>query len=159
MAVAHGGKHKEQTPGVDKPDQVKGQLEQLPNDLLAKRLGRMQEINRTYLERIKPIFRVKCFNCHSTSTIFPWYYKIPGIKQLIDDDIAEGLEHLDLTDDFPFKGHGSPKEDLEVIAKSVEKSEMPPWNYLLMNRDHRLSPSERLSILDWTKSSRKTLDE
>jgi len=46
-------------------------------------------INRQYLDQVKPIFEKKCFDCHANTTKFPWYYSIPGIKQMIDDDIKE----------------------------------------------------------------------
>ncbi|MBK8204899.1 MAG: heme-binding domain-containing protein, partial [Bdellovibrionales bacterium] len=74
-------------------------------------LGR---INELYKFNVKQIFQKKCFDCHSQNTQYPWYYKIPGAKQLIDGDIEEAKEHLDFSNDFPFGGHGAPSEDLEA---------------------------------------------
>lgn len=46
-------------------------------------------INQEYLKTVKPIFQKSCFDCHGNTTVYPWYYKVPGVKQLIDNDIDE----------------------------------------------------------------------
>ena len=70
-----------------------------PND---KEQKKYTKINQAYLKIVKPIFKKSCFDCHGNSTVYPWYYKIPGIKQLIDSDIREAKRHLDFSKDFPF---------------------------------------------------------
>lgn len=113
----------------------------------------LQEINQRYLKSIKPIFQAKCFDCHSTKTHYPWYHSIPGIKQLIDNDIKEGLEHVDMTNDFPFKGHGSPKEDLEAIKETVQENSMPPLSYRLMHWGSELTKKDIETIRSWLRQS------
>lgn len=111
------------------------------------------EINREYLATVKPILAKSCANCHSSETSFPWYYNVPGIKQLIDSDISEAKRHLDLSKDFPFAGHGSPDDDLEAIRESVSKRKMPPWSYRLMHPESELTPEAEEEILNWVKES------
>ena len=110
-------------------------------------------INEAYLYNGKPIFQAKCFDCHSALTRYPWYYRLPGAKQLIDRDIREAKKHLDMTRDFPFEGHGTPAEDLEAIAETVKKSTMPPWRYRIMHRGSALTDSERRIILQWIQEA------
>lgn len=116
-------------------------------------------INSVYLQNIKPIFQKKCFDCHGGTTKFPWYYKIPGAKQLIDDDIEEAKEHMDMSKDFPFQGHGKPVEDLKEIAKVMRKNEMPPWRYWIIHWETRLTEEERRLILEWTDEGLELLQK
>lgn len=111
------------------------------------------EINRGYEEKIKPLFAKSCFDCHSQDVHYPWYYKIPGARQLIDNDIAEAREHLDFTGGFPFKGHGEPVEDLEAIRDAVKDGSMPPFRYRLMHSGATLNEQDRQVILQWVEES------
>ena len=61
------------------------------------------ETKRDYQLRVEPIFKKSCMDCHSGQTRFPWYYKIPGIKQMLDSDISEAGHHLDMSASYPFK--------------------------------------------------------
>lgn len=140
------------------PMKVLGHGNEKHVDLPKKELPAAQIINETYLKSVKPIFEKKCLDCHGGPTKFPWYYKIPGAKQLIDHDIEESKEHMDLTSPFPFKGHHTPKEDLESIAKVIEQGEMPPWRYLIMHKETKISAEETVLILKWTQDSIKLLD-
>lgn len=114
-------------------------------------------INQNYVREIKPIFQNSCFNCHSTNTQYPWYYKVPGVKQLLDHDTREAKKHIDMTNDFPFKGHGTPSEDLEAIGKAVNKETMPPLRYILMHWNARLTEENKKAILQWVEESQDKL--
>lgn len=111
------------------------------------------EINNEYLKSVKPIFQKSCFDCHSGTTNYPWYSKIPGPKQLIESDIKEALAHLDLSKDFPFAGHGTPLADLEAIRDSVKNGSMPPFRYRILHSSKTLSDADRKAILDWSDQS------
>ncbi len=88
------------------------------------------QINKLYIKTVKPIFKKSCFDCHGNTTNYPWYYKVPGVKQLIDSDIKESKKHLDFSKDFPFISHETPLKDLDAIGKSVNNNSMPPFRYL-----------------------------
>jgi hypothetical protein len=111
------------------------------------------EINRKYLATIKAILFKSCANCHSSKTKYPWYYSVPGVKQFIDKDVSEAKKHLDLSSDFPFKGHGSPSSDLEAIKESVSNRTMPPWSYRLMHPESELGPKAESEIVNWVDES------
>lgn len=113
----------------------------------------LAEIGSEYESKIQPIFQRACFDCHSSSTNFPWYYKLPGVKQLIDADIAEAKEHLDMSKGFPFQGHGTPTEDLEAIIDSIKEGDMPPLKYKVMHWNSRLSDADKAAIKDWAGNS------
>lgn len=123
----------------------------------SEREMRLQQINQIYRASIKPIFQAKCFDCHSEDTRFPWYYSIPGVKQFMDSDIHEAKEHMEMTHDFPFRGHGTTEEDLEAIAVSMAKGDMPPWYYRIFHSDSKVTDEEAKKILAWAKESRGAL--
>lgn len=121
--------------------------------------ARMSVITKLYYkDGIHAILEEKCFNCHSTKTVYPWYHRIPGVKQLIDYDISEAQEHLEMTDGYPFKGHGDPYEDLEELKETLEKDKMPLWYYLILNSEDRLTPEEKTKIIQWADMSMKILE-
>ena len=123
----------------------------------SEREKRLQKINETYVVRIKPIFRAKCFDCHSEETRFPWYYSIPGVKHFMDSDISEAKEHMEMSHDFPFRGHGTPEEDLDAIVASTAKGDMPPWYYRVMHPETKVTDDEAKQIVAWAKESRALL--
>lgn len=138
MAQAHKGvDHEKSTPAVQKV---------VPPDVNA-------EINAAYKPEVRKLLLRACGDCHSNQTKFPWYSHLPFVRQWITTDIKEAKEHLDISDDFPFKGHGTPKEDLEAIQDVLNKNSMPPIGYGFMHWTDRLTDSEKEKIYEWLKSS------
>lgn len=117
----------------------------------------IQEINASYQMVVKSLLLRACGDCHSTYTKFPWYAKLPLIRNIIENDIAEAKKHLDLSKDFPFQGHGSPKEDLEAIKSVITQNTMPPWNYSIMHSSDKLTESEKEAIINWVNKSSLSL--
>ena len=113
----------------------------------------LNSINSSYLRDIKPIFQRSCFDCHSSQTQYPWYYKLPGAKQLIDSDIEEARKHLDMDNDFPFVSHATPIEDLQAIKKTTKEASMPPFRYRVLHKNSSLSMEDKKIILDWADNS------
>jgi len=143
-SFAHKGRHKKQED---------------PPSIAQKIKKSFDEINEGYLKDIKPIFVKKCFDCHSSQTVFPWYYKIPGVQQWIQDDIEEAKEHLDMDSNFPFKSHATPIEDLEEIDETIRNGEMPPYAYRLIHSGSALSPEEREAVHRWVEHGKELLKE
>ena len=118
---------------------------------------KLRQINLDYVSTVKPIFDKSCFDCHSSATRFPWYSDLPGAKQLIQKDVSEAKTHVDMTNDFPFESHGTPKEDLEAIRDSVRDGSMPPFRYRIMHWGSGLNDEEKARVLDWIEKSLNSL--
>jgi len=130
--------------------------------IVVKETGSMKKltykkINKTYLSDIKPIFEKKCFDCHAELKKKPWYYKVPGVKPMIDKDISEAKEHIDMRQDFPFVSHESPLDDLKSIKKIGLEGGMPPLRYILAHWDSRLTDAEKKKLVNWATQSIKLL--
>lgn len=117
----------------------------------------LKVIREDYKRRVEPIFQKSCMDCHSGQTRYPWYYKIPGIKQMIDSDIREARHHLDFSDGYPFKSHATPTEDLDAIAESVQKGTMPPFSYRIMHSEAAMNEDEKKTVLNWIEKSKLLL--
>ncbi len=116
------------------------------------------KINASFLKKVRPIFKKSCFDCHSNQTTFPWYYNVPGIKQLIDSDIKEAKTHLDFSKGFPFTSHVSPIKDLKGILRSLSEEEMPPQRYLWFHGEKKLTNNESKKIKNWIIKSLEALE-
>jgi hypothetical protein len=106
-------------------------------------------IRDAYLKGASAIFERKCFDCHGNNTRYPWYYAFPGARQLIVNDITEAKKHLDMSNGFPFSGHGNAKEDLQAIRDDIENGVMPPFRYRLLHSDNTVSEDEKKIISEW----------
>lgn len=118
-----------------------------------------KKIKEGYEAKIQPIFGMKCFNCHSAETKYPWYYKLPIVSQIMDSHIKEARSHLDMTKGYPFRGHGSPQGDLKAIIKVIEKDKMPPWYYTPFHANSELNENEKKLILSWAHTSLNELEK
>lgn len=119
----------------------------------------LEKISDIYNKTVKPIFQKACFDCHSSSTKFPWYSSIPIIKGFIAKDIVEAKEHLDMDPGFPFKSHARPAEDLEAIKESLDGGSMPPLRYRLLHPSSKLTGEEIGVVKVWVDESLKELEK
>lgn len=145
----------------DKKHEVQGNLVKETKKVIESNATKekLQSINIAYIKNIKPIFKVKCFDCHGTLENYPWYYSVPGIKQLMDWDMEEAKKHLDMRKDFPFVSHEIPLEDLKSLKETIEEDEMPPFQYVLGHWDSRLNKEEKMKLYQWVEDSLKALGD
>lgn len=118
----------------------------------------LRSISDSYQTTIKPIFEGKCLMCHGEAKRLPLYALVHPASFLLKRDIREAKKHMNMTYDFPFKGHGSEVDDLRAIKKVIEQNRMPPWQYKLMHWQSTLTNYERQTILDWVDQSLKILE-
>ncbi|MCC7442674.1 MAG: heme-binding domain-containing protein [Bdellovibrionales bacterium] len=118
----------------------------------------LEEIGRDYRAQVEPIFKTKCLQCHGGTPDLPWYYSIPGVKQIIDRDLNESKHHLDLAKGYPFVSHATPLEDLQAIRDTIRDDSMPPFLYLLTHRAHRLTEEEKRTTIGWAEGGIQKLE-
>jgi len=154
---AHGGKHDGDEPPSPVTDTT-GKSDELIAMFSASLDSAYTAVGATY-GVVEPILQNSCYDCHSSQTNYPWYHAIPGIKQMIDDDIKEGREHLDLSNGFPFGGHHGQLESLHGIEEEVEAGEMPIFSYRMMHRGSTIEGAERQTLFEWIEQSEQTIKE
>ena len=82
---------------------------------------------RAYAERA-------CFDCHSNETKWPWYSYVAPISWSVADHVHEGRAKFNLSE-WP-SGEG------DEAAETVQRGEMPLWEYTLIHSEARLSQPE-----------------
>jgi hypothetical protein len=97
---------------------------------------------------VKPVLKRVCYNCHSNTTVWPWYSNVAPASWLVGSDVKEGRSHLNFSE-WGMYDSGTQSHKLRGIAEEVRGGDMPPWYYSLVHRDARLSESERNQILAW----------
>jgi len=103
-------------------------------------------------QQVESLFRRACYDCHSDKTVYPWYYAIPLVKQLIDYDIKEAREHLDMSKGWPFTEHNKPMDEIDEIVETIEEREMPPFMYRIAHGSALWNDEERAAVVQWLKS-------
>jgi hypothetical protein len=98
--------------------------------------------------QVKAILRRACYDCHSNETVWPWYSRIAPVSWLIANDVREGRGELN----FSTWNRYSTQQQVKKLRESWEKvaeGEMPPWFYLAVHRDVRLSAEDRARLRQW----------
>ncbi len=87
--------------------------------------------------RTKDLFTRACADCHSNETKWPWYSSIAPVSWLVQYDVEEGREHFNVS----MWGVQKDNEGDEAKEK-FEEGEMPPWFYVILHPEAKLSESE-----------------
>jgi hypothetical protein len=98
---------------------------------------------------VRALLERSCYDCHSHASRWPWYSWVAPVSWLVAHDVSEAREHLNFSTwgryDAAERG-----ENLEEIAEVLEEGEMPPWFYLPLHPDARLSDAELATLRAWT---------
>lgn len=102
---------------------------------------------------VKDVLRRACYDCHSNETRWPWYSHVAPVSWLLSHDVQDGREELN----FSAWGSLSAPEQEEQrgkIAESIAEGDMPPWYYVPMHPDARLSATDRSLLNAWAGPDR-----
>ena len=91
--------------------------------------------------RTRELFQRTCGDCHSNRTVWPWYSRVAPISWLVVSDVAEGREHLNVSEWDRRQRHA------DEAAEELREGEMPLRLYVLTHREARLSPAERDQLI------------
>jgi hypothetical protein len=99
---------------------------------------------------VAALLKRACFNCHSHQTVWPWYSRVAPASWLLASDVTEGRSELN----FSSWGKYLPEKRLTLAKELVEdlaSGEMPPWYYLPLHPEGRLTPEELGAIKEWAE--------
>ncbi|HSB40227.1 MAG TPA: heme-binding domain-containing protein [Methylomirabilota bacterium] len=82
-----------------------------------------------------------CYDCHSNETVWPWYSHVAPVSWLAQRDVDEGRRKLN------FSEWDRAQKEARESAKTVRKGEMPPWFYVLVHPDARLTGAETQALV------------
>src|SRR5271163_751351 len=82
-----------------------------------------------------------CFNCHSNETVWPWYSSVAPVSWLTQRDVNGGRSHLN------FSEWNKPQRHAGHVVEEIKTGDMPPWFYLPMHPEARLSAAEQSALM------------
>lgn len=91
--------------------------------------------------RTESLAQRACLDCHSHQTRWPWYSNIAPISWRIQKHVEEGRAK------FNVSAMDRPENEAGEAAETVEKGEMPPFDYVLAHPEARLTPSEKQDLI------------
>jgi hypothetical protein len=107
-------------------------------------------------DSVQGILQTSCYDCHSDSTRYPWYFSVQPVAWFLADHIHDGRRGLNF-DEYalyrPFQQFGK----LVQIERHIRNGSMPLPSYLLIHRDAVLSQEKKDMLIAWTEAMRDTL--
>lgn len=92
-----------------------------------------------------------CIDCHSNSTTWPLYSRIPPISWLVTLDVIRGRRHLNFSEGGGVRGEG--RERGGDVGEVVSNGSMPPAIYLIEHPDARLNDVEKRQLIQGLRAT------
>jgi cytochrome c551/c552 len=99
-------------------------------------------------QQTRDLAKRACFDCHSNETVWPWYSKIAPVSWLVYRDVVEGRRRLNFSDWQPNSSYS-----LGEVSEVESEGEMPPFQYILMHPNAKLSAVEKQQLVSGLQNS------
>lgn len=99
-----------------------------------------------------------CNDCHSNTTVYPWYSNISPFSWWLADHIEDGRKEMNFSVWNTYAARKK-KKKLEEICEQVETKAMPLPSYLWLHRDAALTESQSKSLCDWANEEKAKTPE
>lgn len=99
-----------------------------------------------------------CYDCHSNTTVYPWYSQIAPVSWWLKRHIDEVRAELNFSE---WGDYSAKKADhkLEECGEKVEKGAMPLNSYTWTHRDAKLSADQRKVLTEFFEKLRLEMAE
>ena len=109
-------------------------------------------------EDVKQILHTSCNDCHSNTTVYPWYSNIQPVRMWLDDHVNEGREELNFSEFATYKKKRQ-LHKLDEIVEMIDEHEMPLSSYTLIHNDAVLSAEQQTVLINWAKQSKAIIQD
>jgi hypothetical protein len=109
-------------------------------------------------ENVQAIFKKSCNDCHTNTTVYPWYSQIQPSASFLKGHIDDGRKELNFSD---WKTYDAKKQrrKLAEVCEEIQGKTMPLPSYLWIHWGAKLSDEQIKTICDWTESERAKIPE
>lgn len=100
---------------------------------------------------VQSVLKRSCYDCHSSSTVWPWYSHVAPVSWYVARDVSVARSHINFQN---WEAQVNPQEGLEhlgLTCKLVREGRMPPADYRVMHKQADVSPAETNAICAWTQ--------
>lgn len=123
-----------------------------------KNQGNLESIDLFLVEtqapkEVKQILQQACFDCHSSSTNYPWYNSITPVNYWLNSHIKEGQKHFNVS---KWASYSTKKKDhkLEELIEELEEGDMPLASYTWTHSEAQLTEAQVQILVEWASSVR-----
>lgn len=102
------------------------------------------------------ILKKACNDCHSNSTVYPWYSNIQPVAWWLQDHVNDGKKHLNFSEFLAYPPKRQLKK-LEEVIETVKEGEMPLNSYTWIHKEAVLTEAEKLTLSSWADNTRKEI--
>ena len=82
-----------------------------------------------------------CYDCHSNQATWRWYTSVAPFSWLIQHDVDEGRQRVNYSE------WGTRRMEADNSARQVQRGEMPPWYYLPLHPEAKLTDQEAQELV------------
>ena len=102
------------------------------------------------------VLKTSCYDCHSNSTVYPWYASVQPVALWLGSHIDEGKRELNFSEFGSYSIRRKYKK-LEDINEQVKEGDMPLPSYAIIHRYAKLNESQKLLLATWVTSLRDSI--
>lgn len=106
---------------------------------------------------VKQVLKVSCYDCHSNTTVYPWYSNVQPVAWFLSNHIADGKREVNFSE-FSTYSLSRQYKKFKEIGEQIKTDEMPLFSYTLIHRDALLNPGQKLLLQNWAASSMKEME-
>jgi Haem-binding domain len=103
---------------------------------------------------VEHILRKACMDCHSNETRWPWYAKLAPSSWLLIRDVKKGRSRFNMSE-WGSTDEQERQTDRENAWDQIKEGNMPPWFYIPMHLDARLTAQEKETLHKWLIPEKK----
>jgi len=103
---------------------------------------------------VQQIIKTSCADCHSNSTVYPWYNKIAPFSWYLAQHVNEGKEHLNFSE-WTTYNKDQKNHIVKELKEVIKKREMPLTTYVLIHKNAAMNESQNKLFLNWVNTIEK----
>lgn len=107
---------------------------------------------------VHDILKTSCYDCHSSSTVYPWYAHVQPVGWWLNDHIETAKEELNFSEFATYSPRRQYRKFQEIVEQ-VETEEMPLPSYLFLHFDAKLDNGKKEALLSWSRSMMTQMEE
>ncbi|MFK5959345.1 MAG: heme-binding domain-containing protein [Lutibacter sp.] len=102
-------------------------------------------------DNVNQIIKTSCLDCHSNTTMYPWYSEIAPVSWYLAQHVNEGKEHLNFSE-WAAYNKDQKNHILKDLKEELEDHEMPLKSYLILHKDAKMTKKQYETVLNWVKT-------
>jgi hypothetical protein len=114
-------------------------------------LSRTLEAHVQVPPEVQTVLKRSCYDCHSNSTVWPWYSHVAPFSWYVIHDVNVGRSHINLQDWEAQINEKEAKEHLGLTCKLIRDGKMPPADYRTMHKGTDVSQEETTAVCAWSQ--------